>query len=231
MTDLPFFWKICRAHSGKPHAVLLVWQFLTQPLAKRVSLFVYLQDKGFVVEVNTSFEDFVTVISSTKRATTLDAGNIKLAFNSVSMNNRSAIWDPCKITASTYVPCTCVWETPLCALRYWAVINRTPKMSCLLGFPEIAWNWTMNLPFCCSSTDVTTSCHAAAGKGRSPWKRKGKRRSSQNEAERVCLQEHAETGYSSHRAGCCLGRCMYCCLALEVIPNVSATWTPANNYA
>lgn len=44
-----------------------------------------LQDKGFVVEVNTSFEDFVTVISSTKRATTLDAGNIKLAFNSVSL--------------------------------------------------------------------------------------------------------------------------------------------------
>lgn len=46
----------------------------------------FLQDKGFVVEVNTSFEDFVTVISSTKRATTLDAGNIKLAFNSVSIN-------------------------------------------------------------------------------------------------------------------------------------------------
>lgn len=44
-----------------------------------------LQDKGFVVEVNTTFEDFVTVISSTKRATTLDAGNIKLAFNSVSL--------------------------------------------------------------------------------------------------------------------------------------------------
>ena len=47
--------------------------------------FVVLQDKGFVVEVNTSFEEFVTVISSTKRATTLDAGNIKLAFNSVSV--------------------------------------------------------------------------------------------------------------------------------------------------
>ncbi|XP_026535868.1 pre-mRNA-processing factor 40 homolog A-like [Notechis scutatus] len=43
-----------------------------------------LKDKGFVVEVSTPFEDFVTVISSTKRATTLDAGNIKLAFNSVS---------------------------------------------------------------------------------------------------------------------------------------------------
>uniref|UniRef100_W5MEK7 Pre-mRNA-processing factor 40 homolog A n=1 Tax=Lepisosteus oculatus TaxID=7918 RepID=W5MEK7_LEPOC len=42
-----------------------------------------LKDKGFTVEVNTSFEDFGTVISSDKRATTLDAGNIKLAFNSL----------------------------------------------------------------------------------------------------------------------------------------------------
>ncbi|ELK04616.1 Pre-mRNA-processing factor 40 like protein A [Pteropus alecto] len=42
-----------------------------------------LKDKGFVVEVNTTFEDFVAVISSTKRSTTLDAGNIKLAFNSL----------------------------------------------------------------------------------------------------------------------------------------------------
>lgn len=41
------------------------------------------QDKGFLVEVNTSFDDFGSVISSDKRATTLDAGNIKLAFNSV----------------------------------------------------------------------------------------------------------------------------------------------------
>ncbi|XP_053327677.1 pre-mRNA-processing factor 40 homolog A isoform X2 [Spea bombifrons] len=40
-----------------------------------------LRDKAFVVELSTSFEDFVSVISSTKRATTLDAGNIKLAFN------------------------------------------------------------------------------------------------------------------------------------------------------
>lgn len=43
-----------------------------------------LQDKGFLVEISTSFEDFGSVISSDKRATTLDAGNIKLAFNSVS---------------------------------------------------------------------------------------------------------------------------------------------------
>ncbi|XP_034042210.1 LOW QUALITY PROTEIN: pre-mRNA-processing factor 40 homolog A [Thalassophryne amazonica] len=42
-----------------------------------------LKDKGFMVEVNTGFEDFGSVISSDKRATTLDAGNIKLAFNSL----------------------------------------------------------------------------------------------------------------------------------------------------
>uniref|UniRef100_A0AAX7SLH6 Pre-mRNA-processing factor 40 homolog A n=1 Tax=Astatotilapia calliptera TaxID=8154 RepID=A0AAX7SLH6_ASTCA len=42
-----------------------------------------LKDKGFLVEVNTSFDDFGSVISSDKRATTLDAGNIKLAFNSL----------------------------------------------------------------------------------------------------------------------------------------------------
>ncbi|XP_073161593.1 pre-mRNA-processing factor 40 homolog A isoform X5 [Lepidochelys kempii] len=53
---------------------------IIKDILKEVTL---LQDKGFLVEVNTTFEDFVTVISSTKRATTLDAGNIKLAFNSL----------------------------------------------------------------------------------------------------------------------------------------------------
>ncbi|XP_061579608.1 pre-mRNA-processing factor 40 homolog A isoform X2 [Cololabis saira] len=42
-----------------------------------------LKDKGFLVEVNTTFDDFGSVISSDKRATTLDTGNIKLAFNSL----------------------------------------------------------------------------------------------------------------------------------------------------
>uniref|UniRef100_A0A4W3I315 Pre-mRNA-processing factor 40 homolog A n=1 Tax=Callorhinchus milii TaxID=7868 RepID=A0A4W3I315_CALMI len=42
-----------------------------------------LKDKGFAVEVNTTFEEFGTVISSDKRAATLDAGNIKLTFNSL----------------------------------------------------------------------------------------------------------------------------------------------------
>lgn len=45
-----------------------------------------MQDKSFPVEINTNFEDFGSVISSDKRATTLDAGNIKLAFNSVRLS-------------------------------------------------------------------------------------------------------------------------------------------------
>ncbi len=39
------------------------------------------------VELNTSFEEFATTISTDKRATTLDAGNIKLTFNSVSISD------------------------------------------------------------------------------------------------------------------------------------------------
>lgn len=45
-----------------------------------------MQDKSFPVEINTNFEDFGSIISSDKRATTLDAGNIKLAFNSVGLS-------------------------------------------------------------------------------------------------------------------------------------------------
>ncbi|ELK36328.1 Pre-mRNA-processing factor 40 like protein B [Myotis davidii] len=41
------------------------------------------QDRGFCVEVNTAFEDFAHVISFDKRAAALDAGNIKLTFNSL----------------------------------------------------------------------------------------------------------------------------------------------------
>ncbi|XP_074835620.1 pre-mRNA-processing factor 40 homolog B isoform X2 [Carettochelys insculpta] len=42
-----------------------------------------LKDRGFSVEVKTTFEDFAHVISFDKRAATLDAGNIKLTFNSL----------------------------------------------------------------------------------------------------------------------------------------------------
>ncbi|XP_063640739.1 pre-mRNA-processing factor 40 homolog B isoform X3 [Pan troglodytes] len=42
-----------------------------------------LKDRGFCVEVNTAFEDFAHIISFDKRAAALDAGNIKLTFNSL----------------------------------------------------------------------------------------------------------------------------------------------------
>ncbi|XP_012587985.1 PREDICTED: pre-mRNA-processing factor 40 homolog B isoform X6 [Condylura cristata] len=42
-----------------------------------------LKDRGFCVEVSTAFEDFAHVISFDKRAAALDAGNIKLTFNSL----------------------------------------------------------------------------------------------------------------------------------------------------
>ncbi|XP_071941399.1 pre-mRNA-processing factor 40 homolog B-like [Antedon mediterranea] len=42
-----------------------------------------LRDKNMIVEVETSFENFATAVSQDKRATTLDAGNIKQAFNSL----------------------------------------------------------------------------------------------------------------------------------------------------
>ncbi|XP_077979114.1 pre-mRNA-processing factor 40 homolog B-like isoform X2 [Glandiceps talaboti] len=42
-----------------------------------------LRDKSCSVEIHTTFEEFATVISIDKRAATLDAGNIKLTFNSL----------------------------------------------------------------------------------------------------------------------------------------------------
>ncbi|XP_054714571.1 pre-mRNA-processing factor 40 homolog B-like isoform X2 [Uloborus diversus] len=42
-----------------------------------------LKEKGFTVEVNTSFEEFATIVSEDKRSATLDAGNVKLTYNSL----------------------------------------------------------------------------------------------------------------------------------------------------
>lgn len=42
-----------------------------------------LKEKNFLVEVNTQYDDFVTVISEDKRSATLDAGNVKLTYNSL----------------------------------------------------------------------------------------------------------------------------------------------------
>lgn len=75
-----------------------VWRFNIRPALKKawtVSLlwchwgFVHwncalFQEKGFLVEVSTVFEDFASQIASDRRASGLDTGNIKLTFNSVS---------------------------------------------------------------------------------------------------------------------------------------------------
>ncbi len=45
-----------------------------------------LKDKGFTIEVDSTLENFAEIISTDKRATSLDAGNIQLTFNSVNRN-------------------------------------------------------------------------------------------------------------------------------------------------
>lgn len=42
-----------------------------------------LKEKDFVVEASTSFEDFATIVCEDKRSATLDAGNVKLTYNSL----------------------------------------------------------------------------------------------------------------------------------------------------
>ena len=42
-----------------------------------------LKDRGYTVEVDSTFEKFAEIISTDKRAGALDAGNIKLTFNGV----------------------------------------------------------------------------------------------------------------------------------------------------
>ena len=44
----------------------------------------FFQEKSFFIEVATTYEDFSRVILSDKRASSLDSGNIKLTYNSVS---------------------------------------------------------------------------------------------------------------------------------------------------
>lgn len=61
------------------------------------------QDRGFCVEVNTAFEDFAHVISFDKRAAALDAGNIKLTFNSV---RGRAGWGCSQGSVLKLVPCS-----------------------------------------------------------------------------------------------------------------------------
>ncbi|RZF34952.1 hypothetical protein LSTR_LSTR010044 [Laodelphax striatellus] len=42
-----------------------------------------LKEKGFDVEINTSFEEFATVVCEDQRSATLDAGNVKLTYNAL----------------------------------------------------------------------------------------------------------------------------------------------------
>lgn len=42
-----------------------------------------LKEKGFEVEVNTTFEDFATIVCEDQRSATLDAGNVKLTYNAL----------------------------------------------------------------------------------------------------------------------------------------------------
>uniref|UniRef100_A0A336LL88 CSON010522 protein n=1 Tax=Culicoides sonorensis TaxID=179676 RepID=A0A336LL88_CULSO len=42
-----------------------------------------LREKGFIVQADTTFEDFATVVCEDKRSATLDAGNVKLTYNSL----------------------------------------------------------------------------------------------------------------------------------------------------
>lgn len=42
-----------------------------------------LKEKEFTVEANTSFEDFATIVCEDKRSASLDAGNVKLTYNSL----------------------------------------------------------------------------------------------------------------------------------------------------
>uniref|UniRef100_M3ZAC1 Pre-mRNA processing factor 40 homolog B n=1 Tax=Nomascus leucogenys TaxID=61853 RepID=M3ZAC1_NOMLE len=89
----PQFWTVCRP-PGPPPSLLAgstpldLFKFYVEELKARFHdekkiIKDILKDRGFCVEVNTAFEDFAHVISFDKRAAALDAGNIKLTFNSV----------------------------------------------------------------------------------------------------------------------------------------------------
>ena len=58
-------------------------------------MYVVFQEKSFFIEVATTYEDFSNVILSDKRASSLDSGNIKLTYNSVSSragDSLSGVW-------------------------------------------------------------------------------------------------------------------------------------------
>ena len=55
-----------------------------QILVLRHIMYSFYQEKNLDVEINTSFEDFTKWLMNDKQTFSLDAGNIKLTYNSVS---------------------------------------------------------------------------------------------------------------------------------------------------
>lgn len=51
-----------------------------------------LKEKGFEVQVNTSFEEFATVVCEDRRSATLDAGNVKLTYNAFLEKVKFVVW-------------------------------------------------------------------------------------------------------------------------------------------
>ena len=49
------------------------------------------QDKSYFIEVTTTYENFSAVILNDKRAKSLDSGNIKLTYNSVSLQKHKTL--------------------------------------------------------------------------------------------------------------------------------------------
>lgn len=52
-----------------------------------------LKDKGYAIDIDSTFEKFAEIISTDKRAAVLDAGNIKLTFNDVCIHLHCSIID------------------------------------------------------------------------------------------------------------------------------------------
>lgn len=135
------------------------------------------QDRGFCVEVNTAFEDFAHVISFDKRAAALDAGNIKLTFNSVRGLGRAG------------------WSSHLPSVLFLLI-----ALLIVLGLGHIF------LPLKALLTLFCFSLPSAAGKSRGTGEGAGKGGGPKDAAQGGCLSEHAEAGRACSGAGHCLGR-------------------------
>lgn len=134
------------------------------------------------MEVNTAFEDFAHVISFDKRAAALDAGNIKLTFNSVRG------W--AGLGGFTYP--TGFLLTALLIVLGFGDDGRSPDPT-FLPLKVCLTLFCLPLP-------------SAAGEGRGTRKGTRKRGGPKDAAQRSCLSKHAEAGRACSGAGHCLGR-------------------------